>query len=278
MTSSVSTRRSIATSSRATPNLATSSHALARLVRLPNGLLAAAGVFVGARGAGVTWSAPVLATGVAAICLAIVANAFNDYDDRAIDAIIHPERPLPSGAITPGAALRTVAVAALGGVTLSALARPMLALVSIGVIGVMLAYSRIKAQWGVVGNATVAVLGSMPFLYGAWAAGRPEAGLVLVGIAAPLHFAREIAKDVDDIDGDRGRRRTLPIIAGVGAAQVVRIAATCVFCGAWIAFMGGRWIAWPAVLMAIAAAYWGIPTIYKAAMAVAMVAYYVSRP
>lgn len=245
---------------------------------MPNGLLAAAGVLVGARGAGLTWSPWVLSAALAAICLAIVANAFNDYDDRAIDAIIHPMRPLPSGAITTGAALRTVGIAAIGGIVLSALARPVLALVSLGVIVIMLAYSHIKSHWGVIANATVAVLGSMPFLYGAWAAGKPEAGVLLVGIAAPLHFAREVAKDVDDIDGDRGLRRTLPIIAGVPVARAVEVAATCVFLAAWIAFMGGRWITWPAVLLAIAAAYWGMPTIYKTAMAVAMIAYYVSRP
>jgi 4-hydroxybenzoate polyprenyltransferase len=233
---------------------------------------------VGARGAGLTWSPSVLAAALAAICLAIVANAFNDYDDRAIDAIIHPTRPLPSGAITPTAALRTVAIAATGGIAFSALARPVLAVVSVGVILVMLAYSHIKSQWGVAANAAVAIIGSMPFLYGAWAAGTPEAGFILVGIAAPLHFAREIIKDIDDIDGDRGRRRTLPLVAGVSMARCVAIAATCVFVGVWIAFMGSRWIAWPAVLLAIAAAYWGMPTIYKAAMALAMIAYYVSRP
>jgi 4-hydroxybenzoate polyprenyltransferase len=245
---------------------------------LPNALLAAAGVLVGARGAGIAWSPAILAAALAAICLAIVANAFNDYDDRDIDAIIHPSRPLPSGAVTPSAALRTVAIGALGGVALSALARPVLAVVSIGVIGLMLAYGRIKAMWGVVGNAIVALLGSMPFLYGAWAAGKPDAGVILIGVAVPLHFAREVAKDIDDVDGDRGRRRTLPLVAGAGVARLVSLMATGVFIVVWLAFMGSRWIAWPAVVVAIAAAYWGMPAIYKAAMAVAMIAYYVSPP
>jgi hypothetical protein len=53
---------------------------------------------------------------------------------------------------------------------------------------------------------------------------------------------------------------------------------TAIFIVAWVLFLGARWIAWPAVLLAVAAAYWGMPAIYKAAMAVAMVAYYVSRP
>ena len=241
-------------------------------------MLAAAGVLVGARGAGVTWSPPVLAAALAAVCLGAVANAFNDYDDRAIDAVIHPSRPLPSGALTTGTALRAVAIAAIGGVAFSALARPILGVVSIAVIAVMLIYGRVKAHWGLAGNAIVAVLASLPFLYGAWAAGTPGAGLVLVGIATPMHFAREIAKDIDDMEGDRGRRQTLPIVAGVGVARAVAIVATAVFIGAWIVFMNGRWIAWPAVVLALAGAYWGMPAIYKGAMAVAMIGYYVSRP
>jgi len=220
----------------------------------------------------------VLAAAAAAILLSAVANAFNDYDDRVIDAVIHPGRPLPSGALTSATALRIVVIAGVGGVVSSTLARPILGVVSIGVIGVMLAYGRIKVRSGLAANATVAVLGSMPFLNGAWAAGELRAGVVLVGIAAPLHFAREIAKDVDDIDGDRGRRRTLPITAGVGVARVIETVATLVFIVAWVSLLGARWIALPAVVLALAAAYWGMPAIYKAAMAVAMIAYYVSRP
>jgi geranylgeranylglycerol-phosphate geranylgeranyltransferase len=220
----------------------------------------------------------VLAAALAAICLAVVANAFNDYDDRAIDALIHPSRPLPSGAITPRAALLAVAIAAVAGIVLSALARPILGAVSVGVVAVMLVYGRVKACSGVVANAIVALVGSMPFLYGAWAAGDPASGVVLVGLAAPLHFAREIDKDLDDVAGDAGRRRTLPIVAGPQIARAIAITATAVFIVAWIAFMHARWIAWPAVVLAAAGAYWGTPAIYKTAMAAAMIAYYVSRP
>jgi 4-hydroxybenzoate polyprenyltransferase len=245
---------------------------------LPNGLLAAAGVLVGARGAGVAWSPAVLSASLAAVCLAAVANAYNDYDDRAIDAVIHPERPLPSGALTSRAALRAVALGAFGAVAFSVATRPALGIVSIGVIIAMLAYGRVKSRWGVVANAIVAVLGSLPFLYGAWAAGRAAAAIPLVAIGVPVHFAREIAKDIHDVDGDRGRRRTLPIVAGMGVARAVSGVAAIIFIIAWMAFMGARWIALPAVALAVAGAYRATPATYKAAMAAAMIAYYVSRP
>jgi geranylgeranylglycerol-phosphate geranylgeranyltransferase len=241
-------------------------------------LLAAAGVLVGARGAGVAWSPAVISAALAAICLATVANTFNDYEDRGIDAVIHTDRPLPSGDLTPRTALRVVALAALGGVVLSIVARPILGVVSMSVIAVMLAYGRVKSRWGVAANVIVAVLGSMPFLYGAWAAGDPTAGIVLVGLAAPLHFAREVTKDMRDIEGDRGRRHTLPLVAGERVARGVAATAALVFIVAWIVFMDARWLAWPAAVLAAVAAYRAAPGVYKIAMATAMIAYYVSRP
>jgi geranylgeranylglycerol-phosphate geranylgeranyltransferase len=249
-----------------------------RLARLPNGLLAAAGVLVGARGAGAAWSTRVIAAALAAICLATVANAFNDYEDRDIDAVIHPDRPLPAGHLTPRTALRAVALAAVGGIALSAMARAVLGVVSVGVIILMLAYGRVKNRWGVAANAIVAVLGSLPFLYGAWSVGDPAAGALLVAVAAPLHFAREVTKDIDDVDGDRARRRTLPIVAGMGAAKGVAATAALIFCVAWLVLMRASWIAWPAAALAAFAAYRSAPRIYKAAMALAMIAYYVSPP
>ncbi len=39
---------------------------------------------------------------------------------------------------------------------------------------------------------------------------RPSAGIPLFLVGVPLHFAREIAKDIDDVDGDAAHRRTLP--------------------------------------------------------------------
>jgi hypothetical protein len=49
-----------------------------------------------------------------------------------------------------------------------------------------------------------------------------------MALAAPLQFAREVAKDLDDVDGDRGRRRTLPLVVGLPIARAVGTGATVV--------------------------------------------------
>jgi 4-hydroxybenzoate polyprenyltransferase len=75
----------------------------------------------------------------------------------------------------------------------------------------------------------VALLGSLPFLYGGWAVDERAKGVLLVMVAAPLHFAREIAKDLDDAAADAGARRTLPVTSGVGAARAAVVGGVIVY-------------------------------------------------
>jgi 4-hydroxybenzoate polyprenyltransferase len=258
--------------------------AVLALVRFPNGLVAAAAVIVGGRWAGAGWWNPAVALAAgSAVALTGVANAVNDYEDRAIDLVAHPERPIPSGAVTPALAIGVCVTAAVLGVGLAFVAVPVLGLMSVGVVVVMLAYGRIKCWSGVAANAVVATLGALPFLYGAWAAGHPRAAAPLLALAIPLHFGREIAKDVDDVAGDRGRRRTLPLVAGSRVARGVAAGAVVVAVLVLIA-VGARWrppfvglVLLPAGLVALAGGWRlvrgspGAATAFKVAMALAVV-------
>ena len=257
---------------------------LARLLRLHNGAIAGLGVVVGAwwaRGSA-TVSEPVLVVALAAIALAGFANAVNDYCDVEIDRAAHPERPLPSGALAPGAAVATAIVCGLLCLALIALVSIPLATVSVGVLVAMVGYSALLARRAVIGNVAVALLASLPFLYGAWAAGSPAAALPLVAVALPLHFAREVAKDLDDARGDAPWRATLPLRFGPAAARWTAVAATAIFVGAAALLAGANTRLWIALVPAlgcaaaaavrVAAARSGAPTLFKAAMVCAMVA------
>lgn len=57
---------------------------------------------------------------LASTCLYAAGMALNDYADRGIDAVERPERPIPSGRISPGAALATAAGLTVAGLGLSA--------------------------------------------------------------------------------------------------------------------------------------------------------------
>jgi geranylgeranylglycerol-phosphate geranylgeranyltransferase len=203
--------------------------ALIALARWENALLAATGVYVGAWWAGWAHAARVALAAASAIAFTAGANAANDVCDVEIDRVAHPERPIPAGRVSAVAAHWFAGAALTAGIILAGLAAPPLALVSAPVAALILLYSPRLKRLGLPGNLTVAVLASLPFLYGAWAVGRPRAGLALVAVAAPLHFAREVAKDLDDAAGDRGLRRTVPLRWGATAARTLIVVALLAF-------------------------------------------------
>src|SRR5207247_4979607 len=93
---------------------------------------------------------------------------------------------------------------------------------ALAALAVMLAYSPLIKPRPVAGNIAVALIAGLPPFYGALALGGPAAGIVPWVLAAWLHLAREIVKDVEDEAGDRAiGRRTLPIAVGRRPAMVV---------------------------------------------------------
>ena len=261
--------------------------AVLSLVRWENALLSVAGVVLGAWWATGRPGEPetIVMAGVA-ILLTAFANADNDVRDYEIDCIAHPERPLPSGALSLYAARIIVGFAAAGALVLSALLGGAQTLAAVGVITAMTLYNRgVKAQ-GVPGNLIVAVVASLPFVFGAWSAGSAPAGVPLFLVGVPRHFAREIAKDLDDVHGDASYRRTLPLRAGAGTARLVVVSSVALFVVALAPFAVRRpafaIVALPAVALCLVAArrvlsgQRGTARLLKSAMVVAMAAFVLS--
>ena len=257
------------------------SGALLELARWPNAVLAAAGVIAGAAwAAGDPLARPALWAAGSALGLTVLANAFNDARDVGIDRVAHPERPIPRGAATPRQALVLAAIGGIAGIALAFMARRALGWLSIVVAVAMVLYSMALKRAGLAGNVVVAVLASLPFLYGAWSVGAPARAGPLLLLAIPLHFAREVAKDVDDAAADAAVRRTLPLTRGPASARRTVVAATTVFALA-AALAAWRWpaLTLPAVLALVPAAMaavralrgeQGAPVLLKTAMAAAL--------
>jgi geranylgeranylglycerol-phosphate geranylgeranyltransferase len=199
-----------------------------RLVRWVNALTAAAGVVVGAWWAGwAGWgSARAIAfAALAAIALTAAANAWNDLADIHIDRVAHPERPLPSGALRLASAEQIAMAAATAAVVCASEVSIALGIATVGVLLLMRLYSPWLKRAGLAGNLVVSVLASLPFVYGSEAVGNWQRGVPLVLLAIPLHLARELAKDLDDREADRGTRRTLPVVIGVQPVRAAIVAA-----------------------------------------------------
>lgn len=198
------------------------------LFRLENGIIGIIGLVVSAFIASGTDFPNHLVT-IAIACVIVVffitgGNSLNDYIDRDIDKVSHPERPIPSGRIEPKKALYIGSASLLVSFALSFTLNNFVstAIVLIAIF-LMLMYELTLKQKGFIGNVTIALMTGMVFLLGGSVTGHIETCVYVAGMAALVTVGREITKDIEDMEGDKGRR-TLPMQLGKKKAGIVAAA------------------------------------------------------
>ena len=144
-------------------------------------------------------------------------NVVNDYYDREIDAVNRPKRPIPSGRISPKSALNYSLLLFAAGCVLASLVNQLCLLVAAFNSVILFFYARNLKTTQLAGNLCVAYLTGSTFLFGGATAG--HVGLLANKVPFLLSFlatmSREIAKDIEDVEGDSlGGAKTLPILAG----------------------------------------------------------------
>jgi len=182
------------------------------------------------------WPAPhlVLSAMGAVFLITGAGNAINDVYDVEIDKVNRPTRPLPSGKIARRGAILTSLTLFLTGIAAS-----LYIAVAVGFLGcfalalfnsvLLVEYARRLKRTALYGNLAVAYLTASTFLYGAAMLGQSTSGdvVVLVLLAFLATLARELIKDVEDIQGDEALgASTLPIL--MGKRWAVGIALTCI--------------------------------------------------
>jgi len=195
-----------------------------QLFRFGNGLMGILGVVTGAliaSGLDIAdhWKELIVASFVVVWFIA-GGNALNDHVDRDIDVFSHPERPIPSGRMTPEQALYAGIFAFLLAIASSFLLWDVLSITIVVVACVlMLSYELFLKQRGFVGNVTIAVLTGMLFLLGGAVVINIDGVIAVTAMAVLVSVGREIAKDIEDMKGDEGRN-TLPMRIGVRNAGI----------------------------------------------------------
>ena len=229
------------------------------LMRLGNCLMAAVGTLVGlvvAR-AGPLELATWIAAPVAAFLLAGFGNVLNDLRDARLDAKAHPARPLPSGRIRAADARLWAFVLLAFGLWEAYLAAGLATFAFALLNALALAgYEAWFKRAGLPGNVVVALLVASTFAFGAVAAGADprEWGLLwlLIAMAFLANVARELLKDVEDLDADRGERTSLPLTAGPGPTRILAFflvnAAVLLSILAFFRSPDDWWLPWLAVL------------------------------
>lgn len=139
----------------------------------------------------------------------------NDYFDVEIDKINRPERPIPSGKISVKEAmiyyllLNLVALFLISIINLSAFL-----IAALSIVIIFLYSFRFKHK-GLIGNFVVAFMTGLAFIFGG-VIGENILPLIFPFLFALLiNLAREILKDIEDMEGDKSKGlKTFPIVYG----------------------------------------------------------------
>jgi geranylgeranylglycerol-phosphate geranylgeranyltransferase len=181
-------------------------------IAIVSATIATAGVLAKPDGWNWLW---ILVASLAGALIAGGGNAINDHFDLAIDKVNRPRRPLPRGAVTLEEARKIWIYTSAFGLVLSLLLGFWNLLIAIIWVVGLYVYSRSLKGTVLIGNLAVALMTGLAFPFGAIAAGRADLG-VYPGILAFLaNLARELLKDVEDVDGDAAvNAETLPVKHG----------------------------------------------------------------
>jgi 4-hydroxybenzoate polyprenyltransferase len=95
---------------------------LAELVRAPAALTVPGDVLAGAVAAGNGRPKQLIGLAASSVCVYWAGMALNDWADRAVDAVERPERPIPSGRVSPRLALGLASGLTVAGLGLAAVA------------------------------------------------------------------------------------------------------------------------------------------------------------
>ncbi|MDP6856419.1 MAG: geranylgeranylglycerol-phosphate geranylgeranyltransferase [Candidatus Thalassarchaeaceae archaeon] len=217
---------------------------IAKLVRLPNVLIGFFAVLLGGLLAGASSTDQWIVVSLHSISVAGFMSAWNVYNDLMDvegDQINHPNRPLVSGRTSHSTAriiaMMSLIISIFGLLAAAAWVSftegdlsawlPSLPIWFLALI-LMIHYEfegehslRLKHK-GLPGNLAVSLLVGIVIVFGAAAVGDATNPLVLcVGLSAfSINSAREIIKDVEDMDGDVNRE-TLSMKIGSNQARIV---------------------------------------------------------
>lgn len=199
--------------------------AFIELARPVNAVIALVGVVVGAvlgaRRAGWT-SAAIWGTVAVSLATALIlaaGNALNDACDVEIDRVNRPNRPIPSSRLTRRDAVVFAVGCVLVGWTLAWGVGAFAFVVSVVAAGLLAVYALMLKRTALGGNLVVGALASGAVFAGGVAVNSPAATSIPALFVFVFTVAREILKDVEDVEGDRrGGARTAVVRWGIRRA------------------------------------------------------------
>ena len=189
-----------------------------------------------------TFSLPIIIAMAAVFFETAAGNVINDYFDYNIDLINKPERPIPSGRISlkngRNYGYFLFLAGTICGFLISYLTNnwiPFGIVILADVILYLYAY-KLKST-PLIGNLTVGFMTGFGFVFGGFTINNPTiitTSIFLGFFAFVMTTAREIVKDIEDVEGDKADgAKTLPILIGKKTPAIlaaILIIVDCALC------------------------------------------------
>jgi len=158
----------------------------------------------------------IMIASLAAMMLVGGGNALNDYNDRESDKENHPNRPIPAGLISADETLVYSRILLSAGllIVLFGLANKLPFIIALIGTTTLISYENKLKALGLSGNIAVGFMSGAVFLYAGMVVNDPGPTLWMFGLAFLATVAREIVKDIQDLEGDTDRL-TLPARIGI---------------------------------------------------------------
>lgn len=170
-----------------------------------------------------TFNLPILLAMLAVFFETAAGNVINDYFDYNIDLINKPERPIPSGRISlkngRNYGYLLFLLGTICGFLISFLTGNWIPFMIVLLADVVLyLYASTLKSTPLIGNLAVGFMTGFGFVFGGFTINNPTIILTSIFLgffAFVMTTAREIVKDIEDIEGDKADgARTLPILIG----------------------------------------------------------------
>ena len=189
-----------------------------------------------------SFSIPLILAMLAVFFETAAGNVINDYFDYNIDLINKPERPIPSGRISVTAGRNygylLFILGTICGFLISYLTDnwiPFIIVLFSDVVLYLYAY-KLKST-PLIGNLTVGFMTGFGFVFGGFTINTPDIILTSIYLgffAFVMTTARELVKDIEDIEGDKAEgAKTFPILYGekiTAALAFVLVIIDCALC------------------------------------------------
>ena len=189
-----------------------------------------------------TISIPIILAMIAVFFETAAGNVINDYFDYNIDLVNKPERPIPSGRISlkngKNYAYFLFLAGTVCGFLISYLTDNWIPFIIVLIADVILYLYAYKLKTTpLIGNLAVGFMTGFGFVFGGFTINNPDIILTSIFLgffAFVMTTAREIVKDIEDVEGDKkDGARTLPILIGKKIPAIlatILIVVDCALC------------------------------------------------